>query len=68
MTCMEPFFTCFNRPTSPLHINVWDHPLSLPRPSGGNPVMTIDLFSNLKFDGEGRVSAFMHLNQFNIAY
>jgi hypothetical protein len=28
---------------------------------------TINLLSNLNFDGEGNVSTFMHLNQFNIA-
>jgi len=50
----------------PLHIFIWNHPLSLPRPLGGIPVKTTDLLRNLKFNGEGKVSTFRHVNQFNI--
>jgi hypothetical protein len=52
---------------APPHISIRDHPLSILRLSGGIPKKTVDLLSNLKFGGEGKVYAFKHLNQFNIA-
>jgi hypothetical protein len=59
---VESFHLTLNQPMAPLHTFVWDDPLSLLRPTEGIPVKTINLLSNPKFDGEGHVSAFTHLN------
>jgi hypothetical protein len=51
---------------APLHIFVWDNPLILSIPLGGISIHMVNILSNSKFDCEGNVYAFMHLNQFHI--
>jgi hypothetical protein len=56
------FILTLNYPMAPLLTSVWDDFLILLRPTEGIPVKTSNLLSNPKFDGEGHVSAFYHLN------
>jgi hypothetical protein len=51
---------------TPLCTSLWDIPLSLLIPTRGISLKAVNLLSHSKFDGEGHVSAFTHLNQFDI--
>ena len=46
---------------APLYIPVLEYAFSSPRPSGGISKKTFYSLSNLKFDGEGKISTFCHL-------
>jgi len=50
----------------PLHVYVWHRPLNLLIPLGCILKKKFDLLSNLKLNGEGKVSTINHINQFNI--
>jgi len=65
-THLDSFQLTFNYHMDPLHTFVWDIPLNLSRPTRGMSFNIVILLSNPKFDGEGHVPAFTHLNQFNI--
>jgi hypothetical protein len=65
-THVESFHLTLNQPMAPIHTSVWDDPLSLPRPTKAISAKINNLFSNPKFDGEGHVTTFTHLNQFDI--
>jgi hypothetical protein len=60
------FILTLNQPMSPLHTSIWDYPLSILISTEGILVRTVNIFRNQKFNGEGHVFAFTHINHFNI--
>jgi len=65
-THVESFNLTINESMDPLRTSIWDDPLSILRPTEGIRVKTVNLLSNPKFNGEGHVSVFTHLNPFEI--